>query len=109
LSSPSSPRGDCESVKNNLRVYLEKWWQASNETDYNRFGRQAERTYIRMALDCYESEQNAAEAYTKMLAEVMKLPKGAHIRETDAREKAGKGPRITMKKAKPGGSPGLPD
>ena len=102
MSSAASLRGDCDSIRNNLRTYLEKWWHAKNETDYLRYGKKAEQTYIRLSFDC----QGATDTYTKMLAEVQKLPKGVYLREIDAKEKAGKGPHVMLKREQAPGPPG---
>jgi hypothetical protein len=98
LSSPSAAGVDCESIRNNLRAYLEKWWKAGNEADYVRFGKKAQQTYIKLQFDCQEG---ALQTYTKMLEEVQKLPKGPYLREVDAKEKAGHYVKLQRQQAPP--------
>ena len=89
MSSPPN-QADCDRIRNNLRLYLEKWWNAKNEADFRLYGRKAEETYLTLAKQCKEG---AVETYTKMHAEVKKLPKGPYIRGVEAKMREGKHPQ----------------
>lgn len=79
MSSTLVPPGECDRLRNNLRAYLVKWWKASDASDFDRFASKAKDTYLLFSVKC----PGAVETYEKMFAEVTKLPKGAHIRDTE--------------------------